>query len=91
MGRSQGGLSSKIHLTVDEHGMSTPIILTWRQDGDTRSCHPTERPQRLLPLRGRSRSKLEAVLTDNTYSHPSTREPCVGAGSGSSVRSGPTS
>jgi transposase len=74
IGRSRGGLSSKIHLAVDGRGMPMSVILTPGQDGDN--------PQ-LLPLldsisvrcsgHGRPRSKPEAVLADKAYSHPSTR------------------
>lgn len=74
IGRSRGGLSSKIHLAVDGRGMPMSIILTPGQDGDN--------PQ-LLPLldgisvrragKGAPRSRPEAVLADKAYSHPSTR------------------
>lgn len=74
IGRSRGGLSSKIHLAVDGRGLPLSVILTPGQDGDN--------PQ-LIPLleaisvrrtgRGRPRSKPEAVLADKAYSHPSTR------------------
>jgi len=74
IGRSRGGLSSKIHLAVDGRGMPLSVILTPGQDGDN--------PQ-LIPLldgisvrragRGRPRSTPEAVLADKAYSHPSTR------------------
>src|SRR4051794_20063905 len=74
IGRSRGGLSSKIHLAVDGRGMPMSVILTPGQDGDN--------PQ-LLPLldgirvrrtgKGAPRSRPEAVLADKAYSHPSTR------------------
>jgi transposase len=74
IGRSRGGLSSKIHLAVDGRGLPMGVVLTPGQDGDN--------PQ-LIPLldgisvrrtgRGRPRSRPEAVLADKAYSHPSTR------------------
>jgi transposase len=74
LGRSRGGLTSKIHLAVDGIGLPMSIILTEGQAGDN--------PQ-LLPLLdqisvrrqgpGRPRSVPDAVLADKAYSHPSTR------------------
>jgi transposase len=71
LGRSRGGLTSKIHLAVDGRGFPMSIILTPGQAGDN--------PQ-LLPLLdqiavgrdgpGRPRRQPERVLA---YSHPSTR------------------
>lgn len=75
LGRSRGGLSSKIHLAVDGRGLPMSVLLTGGQDGDN--------PQ-LLPLLdqisvrragpGRPRTRPEAVLADKAYSHPSTRQ-----------------
>lgn len=74
IGRSRGGLTSKIHLAVDGAGLPISIILTEGQAGGN--------PQ-LLPLLeqisvarqgpGRPRVTPQAVLADKAYSHPSTR------------------
>jgi transposase len=74
LGRSRGGLTSKIHLAVDGRGLPMSCLLGAGQGGDN--------PQ-LLPLLdqitvrrdgpGRSRSRPERVLADKAYSHPSTR------------------
>ena len=74
LGRSRGGLTSKIHLAVDGRGLPMSVILTPGQAGDN--------PQ-LLPLLdqirvgrdgpGRPRKRPERVLADKAYSHPSTR------------------
>ena len=74
LGRSRGGLTSKIHLAVDGRGLPMSVILTPGQAGDN--------PQ-LLPLldqinvsregRGRPRKRPDRVLADKAYSHPSTR------------------
>jgi transposase len=74
LGRSRGGLTNKIHLAVDGHGLPMSIILTSGQAGDN--------PQ-LLPLLdqitvgrdgpGRPRQHPDRVLADKAYSHPSTR------------------
>ena len=75
IGRSRGGLSSKIHLAVDGRGLPIRTILTAGQAGDN--------PQ-LLPLLngisirragpGRPRSRPDEVRADKAYSHPSTRK-----------------
>jgi transposase len=74
LGRSRGGLTSKIHLAVDGRGLPMSVILTEGQSGDN--------PQ-LLPLLdqigigrdgpGRPRTHPDRVLADKAYSHPSTR------------------
>lgn len=75
LGRSRGGLSSKIHLAVDGRGLPMSVFLTPGQDGDN--------PQ-FLPLLdqisvhrdglGRPRSRPDSVIADKAYSHPSTRQ-----------------
>jgi transposase len=74
LGRSRGGLTSKIHLGVDGRGLPMSILLTPGQAGDN--------PQ-LLPLLdqiamgrdgpGRPRKRPDRVVADKAYSHPSTR------------------
>jgi transposase len=74
IGRSRGGLSSKIHLAVDGRGLPMSVILTPGQDGDNPQLIPLlEAISVRRPGRGRPRSKPEAVLADKAYSHPSTR------------------
>ncbi|WP_425558392.1 IS5 family transposase, partial [Cryptosporangium japonicum] len=74
IGRSRGGLSSKIHLAVDGRGRPMAVRLTEGQAGDN--------PQ-LLPLlddvrvprtgRGRPRKRPDRVVADKAYAHLSTR------------------
>jgi transposase len=74
LGRSRGGLTSKIHLAVDGRGIPMSILVTPGQAGDN--------PQ-LLPLLdqvsvrhagpGRPRSRPRRIIADKAYSHPSTR------------------
>ena len=74
LGRSRGGLTSKLHLAVDGRGLPMAIGLTAGQAGDN--------PQ-LLPLLdqvsvarvgpGRPRQRPDRVVADKAYSHPSTR------------------
>jgi transposase len=74
LGRSRGGLSSKVHLCCDGRGLPLSFTLTAGQAGDN--------PQLLAVLDaisvhtgrpGRSRSRPERLLADKAYSHPSTR------------------
>ncbi|WP_433734432.1 IS5 family transposase [Nocardia sp. CA-129566] len=75
LGRSRGGLSTKIHLAVDGRGLPMRVLLTGGQAGDN--------PQ-ILPLLdgisvartgpGRARVRPETVIADRAYSHPSTRQ-----------------
>ncbi|MFE6923785.1 transposase [Nocardia sp. NPDC057663] len=73
LGRSRGGLSTKIHLAVDGRGLPMQILLMPGQAGDN--------PQ-ILPLLdgisvartgpGRPRIRPEMVIADKAYSHPSS-------------------
>lgn len=74
LGRSRGGLTSKIHLAVDGRGLPMSLIVTPGQAGDN--------PQ-LLPLLdqvsvrrdglGKPRTRPDVLIADKAYSHPSTR------------------
>lgn len=87
IGRSRGGLTTKIHALADQACAPVTMLLTPGQSGDN--------PQ-LLPLldvrrsQGRTRFRL---LADKAYSHPSTRPPAQPygpAGSATPSRNGPT-
>lgn len=68
MGRSRGGLSTKIHTLTDQATSPVEVLLTGGQAGDN--------PQ-LLPLldgyRQAGRAGGVRLLADKAYSHPSTR------------------
>lgn len=74
LGRSRGGLTSKIHLAVDGRGLPMSILVAPGQAGDNPA---------LLPLLdqvnvgrsgpGRPRRRPRRVVADRAYSHPSTR------------------
>jgi transposase len=74
IGRSRGGLSTKIHLAVDGRGRPLSVLITAGQAGDN--------PQ-LLPLLdaiaiksvgpGRPRKKPDMLIADKAYTHVSTR------------------
>jgi transposase len=74
LGRSRGGLSTKIHLAVDGRGLPIRALLTPGQAGDN--------PQLVPPLDGihvarvgpgRPLTRPDTVIADKAYSHPSTR------------------
>jgi transposase len=74
LGRSRGGLTSKIHLAVDGRGLPMSILVGPGQGGDN--------PQLLALLDqisvgragpGRPRRRPDMVIADRAYSHPSTR------------------
>jgi transposase len=74
LGRSRGGLSTKIHLAVDGRGRPLSVLLTPGQAGD----NPL-----LLPLLdaiavhdggpGRPRKRPDMVIADKAYAHDPTR------------------
>lgn len=75
LGRSRGGLSSKIHLAVDGRGLPMSVVLTPGQAGDNPQLLPLLekiRGRRQGP--GRPRCRPESVIADKAYSHPSTRQ-----------------
>jgi transposase len=74
IGRSRGGLSTKIHFAVDGRGRPLSILLTPGQAGDN--------PQLLAlldaiwvnePRPGRPRKRPEVLIADKGYAHDSTR------------------
>lgn len=75
IGRSRGGLSTKIHLAVDGRGRPLSILLTGGQCGDD---------PHLLPLLdaitvnragpGRPRARPDMLIADKGYAHDSTRK-----------------
>ena len=75
LGRSRGGLTSKIHLATDARGLPMSIILTEGQAGDNPQLLPLINQIR-VPRNGpaRPRSRPDEVIADKAYSHPSTRQ-----------------
>lgn len=74
LGRSRGGLTSKLHIAVDGRGLPMNVILTGGQAGDNPQLGPLLdglKVARVGP--GRPRSRPDAVVADKAYSHPSTR------------------
>jgi transposase len=75
LGRSRGGLTSKIHLAVDGRGLPMSILVTPGQAGDNPELLPLLDQVSVRPLTsGRPRSRPHRVIADRAYSHPSTRQ-----------------
>ena len=72
LGRSRGGLSTKIHALTDQRTRPVSLILTPGQSGDNPQLVP------LLDLHREQRRPVAThdfrLLADKAYSHPSTRK-----------------
>lgn len=66
LGRSRGGLTTKIHTLTDERTAPVAMILTAGQAGDN--------PQLVPLLDARAERGRFRLLADKAYSHPSTRQ-----------------
>ena len=74
LGRSRGGLTSKVHLAVDGRGRPMSVVLTPGQAGDNPQLLPLLDAIRVPRVgRGRPRKRPEHLIADRAYSHPSTR------------------
>jgi transposase len=74
LGRSRGGLSTKLHLIVDGNGLPLSLVLTGGHAGDNPQLSVLlDRLSVARPGPGRPRSRPEHLLADKAYSHPSTR------------------
>ena len=74
LGRSRGGLTSKLHLAVDGRGLPMAIGLTAGQAGDNPQVLALLDQVRVTrPAGGRPRQRPDRVIADRAYSHPSTR------------------
>ena len=72
IGRSRGGLSTKIHTLTDDRTRPVAVILTPGQSGDNPQLEPLlDLHRQQYPLARKPRFRL---LADKAYSHPSTRE-----------------
>jgi transposase len=73
LGRSRGGLTSKIHLAVDG-GLPMSILVTPGQAGDNPELLPLLDQVNVRPAWGRqTTAPPRRVIADKAYSHPSTR------------------
>jgi transposase len=73
LGRSRGGLSTKIHAAVDGRGRPLVILLTPGQAGDAPMMLPLLAAIRVRRACGRARTRPQRVLADKAYSSRAIR------------------
>ncbi|WP_347125461.1 IS5 family transposase [Microbacterium sp. SY138] len=73
IGRSRGGLSTKIHQLVDGNGLPLVTLITPGQAGDSPMFLPLMAQLRVAREKGRTRTRPDAVLGDKAYSSRAIR------------------
>ncbi|MFF0699965.1 IS5 family transposase [Streptomyces tendae] len=74
IGRSRGGLTTKIHLAADGHCRPLAFVLTAGQAGDAPAFTDVMARLRVPRRRGRPRTRPDVVLADKAYSSRAIRE-----------------
>ena len=72
IGRSRGGLTTKIHALTNQAADPVIVQLTGGQDGDNPELLPLLKAHELF--HGPARKNRVQLLADQAYSHPSTRK-----------------
>ncbi|WP_344044226.1 IS5 family transposase, partial [Saccharothrix xinjiangensis] len=72
LGRSRGGLTTKLHLAVDTAGLPLAVILTPGRAGDNPQLLPLLDGIREVDVDGQ-RVRFGRVIADKAHTHPSTR------------------
>jgi transposase len=85
LGRSRGGLSTKIHAAVDGRGRPLVILLTPGQAGDAPMMLPLLAGLRVGRPLGRPRTRPDRVLADKAYSLRAIRAHLRARGIGSVI------
>ncbi|MEU7527671.1 IS5 family transposase [Saccharothrix sp. NPDC042600] len=67
LGRSRGGLSTKVHLACDERGRPLSVVLTPGQSGDAPRFDEVMAGVRCRTRSGRVRTRPDRVLADRAY------------------------
>ncbi|MFF1908530.1 IS5 family transposase [Kitasatospora sp. NPDC058218] len=73
LGRSRGGLSSKVHAAVDSAGLPLAFVLTPGQAADCRQFEAVLEKVRVRGPVGRPRTRPDAVAADKAYSSKANR------------------
>ncbi|MCQ3013520.1 MULTISPECIES: IS5 family transposase [Pseudomonas syringae group genomosp. 2] len=76
LGRSRGGLTTKIHLACDSHGIPLAIMLSPGEQADSRYFMPLLDQISLPGSRGRPRKRCRYVLADKGYDSQVIRQYC---------------
>jgi transposase len=85
LGRTRGGLSTKIHAAVDGRGRPLVILLTQGQAGDAPMMLPLLAGLRVGRPLGRPRTRPDRVLADKAYSSRAIRTHLRARGIGSVI------
>lgn len=73
LGRSRGGLTTKIHLAGDGRGKPLAVVITPGQWHDSTQLEPVLRRIRVPRRRGRPRQRPDRLVLDKGYSYPKCR------------------
>ncbi|SHM24822.1 Transposase DDE domain-containing protein [Vreelandella subglaciescola] len=76
LGRSRGGLTTKIHLVCDRHGWPLTFSLSPGQDADSRHFISALESVYLPGCRGRPRKRCRYVVADKGYDSEALRRYC---------------
>lgn len=76
LGRSRGGLTTKIHMVGDRHGWPLTFTLSPGQDSDTRHFIPAMENVHLPGTRGRPRKRCRYIVADKGYDSDPLRRYC---------------
>lgn len=91
LGRSRGGLTTKVHLAADGRCRPLALVLTAGQAGDTPAFIEVMAAVRVPRLgAGRPRVRLAAVLADRAFPLAPSAPTCAAAASAQSSPSPPT-
>lgn len=88
IGRSRGGLTTKIHLASDAHCRPLAFVLTAGQAGDAPAFPDVMAQLRVPRPRGRPRTRPDTILADKAYSSRAIREHLRKRGGGRTASSG---
>ncbi len=80
LGRSRGGVSTKVHQLVDDHGLPLVISLAAGQSGDAPALVPLLESLRVERPVGRPRTRPDALRGDKAYSSRAIRTHLRGRG-----------
>ncbi|WP_199906015.1 transposase [Corynebacterium yudongzhengii] len=73
VGRSRGGLSTKVHALVDGHGMPLTMIVTAGHRGDCPVLIPLLKRLRVPGMVGRPRTRPDELRADRAYASKAVR------------------
>ena len=73
LGRSRGGVGTKVHLVTDGRGLPLALHLTGGQRQECEVLEPVLEAVRIRLPRGRPRKRREALAGDKAYSFPRLR------------------